>query len=110
MLSNVMVQARIAEIMGVARPGRHQRLDPVRRSALSIQAYISNGMNATEAYKAAYPRSSEKSARSNATRLMENDGIRAGRRVGRGAHLVTGPLRITEGVRYDNAEVTVRCT
>ena len=34
-------------------------------------------MNAVKAYQAAYPRSSEKAARSNATRLMENDGIQA---------------------------------
>jgi phage terminase small subunit len=42
-----------------------------------VQAYITNGMNAVKAYQAAYPRSSEKAARSNATRLMENDGIQA---------------------------------
>ena len=42
-----------------------------------VQAYITNGMNAMKAYQAAYPRSSEKAARSNATRLMENDGIQA---------------------------------
>jgi phage terminase small subunit len=42
-----------------------------------VQAYITNGMNAVKAYQAAYPRSSEKAARSNATRLMDNDGIQA---------------------------------
>jgi phage terminase small subunit len=42
-----------------------------------VQAYVSRGMNAVKAYQAAYPRSSEKAARSNATRLMENDGIQA---------------------------------
>jgi phage terminase small subunit len=42
-----------------------------------VQAYVTNGMNAVKAYQAAYPRSSEKAARSNATRLMENDGIQA---------------------------------
>src|SRR6266436_1930541 len=42
-----------------------------------VQAYITNGMNAVKAYHAAYPRSSEKAARANATRLMENDGIQA---------------------------------
>ena len=42
-----------------------------------VQAYVTNGMNAVKAYQAAYPRSSEKAARSNTTRLMENDGIQA---------------------------------
>src|SRR2546430_4608255 len=43
-----------------------------------VQAYVSNGMNATEAYKAVYPKyGSEKAAGANAARLIGNDRIQA---------------------------------
>ena len=43
-----------------------------------VQAYVTNGMNATEAYKAVYPKhGSEKAAGANAARLIGNDRIQA---------------------------------
>lgn len=38
--------------------------------------YLKNGNNANDAYVAAYPKASKKSAQSNASRLMENDGVK----------------------------------
>ena len=41
-----------------------------------VQAHVSNGMNATGAYKAVYPKyGSEKAAGANAARLIGNDRI-----------------------------------
>ena len=68
--------ARKTETRSTPRPDSAVKLQAKHEAF--VQAYVSNGMNATEAYKAVYPKfGSDAAARANAARLIANDNISA---------------------------------